>query len=134
MSRDIHNSMAQFAFSKVSEICKKNKEDKENKEFRSLARSLPSWIQINGLATAAVFLFSKKANGNAYEKMYNILNEWFEKEWFKKEDCRILPGDKDLVEQIVNLDSVTYRLYVNEAMNLCQWIKRFAEGMIESGD
>lgn len=126
MSRDIHNSMAQFAFSKVSEICKKNKGDKE---FRSLARSLPSWIQINGLATAAVYLFSKKAKGNAYEKMYNILNEWF-----KNKDCRISLGDKDLVDEIVNLDSVTYRLCVNETMNLCQWIKRFAEGMIESGD
>ncbi|MBS6645728.1 MAG: type III-B CRISPR module-associated protein Cmr5 [Clostridiaceae bacterium] len=129
MSRDIHNSMAQFAFSKVSEICKKNKGDKGDKEFRSLARSLPSWIQINGLATAAVYLFSKKVNGNAYEKMYNILNEWF-----KNKDCRISLGDKDLVEEIVNLDSVTYRLCVNETMNLCQWIKRFAEGMIESGD
>ena len=61
--------------------------------------------------------------------MYNILNEWF-----KNKDCRISLGDKDLVEEIVNLDSVTYRLCVNETMNLCQWIKRFAEGMIESGD
>ena len=61
--------------------------------------------------------------------MYKILNEWF-----KNENCRISAGDKDLVEQIVNQDSVTYRLCVNEMMNLCQWLKRFAEGMIEGGD
>lgn len=61
--------------------------------------------------------------------MYYLLNDWF-----KTEACQISVGEKELMCQSVGLDSITYRLYVNEIMNLCLWVKRFAEAMIDGGE
>lgn len=124
MGSEIHNRMARFAFKQVSEISDENKEKK--KEFRSLARSMPSYIQVNGLGAAIAFLYSKKKTGYAHGKMYEMLTRWIE-----SDDCLLPPKKDDFMECIVNLDGDSYRLYVNEIMNLCQWIKRFAEGRIE---
>lgn len=60
--------------------------------------------------------------------MYRLLNEWF-----KDEACLLPVAQGDLMERIVNLDSDAYRLYTNESMNICLWVKRFAEGMIDGG-
>lgn len=120
MGREIHNRMAQFAFDQVKGI------EKTDKEFRSLARSMPSMIQVNGLGAAVAFLYSKKNQSHAHKKMYELLNQWF-----ASEACFLSEGKDDLIKCIVNLDSGSYRLYVNEVMNLCLWVKRFAEGMME---
>ena len=121
MSQEVHNRMAQFAFSSIQTI------GNTNREFRSLARSMPSMIQVNGLGAGVAFLCAKKKRANAHERMYKLLNEWLKERGYLK------PGKQaDLMESIVNLDSSTYRLYTNECMNLCLWVKRFAEGMIEN--
>lgn len=123
MERDIHNRMSQFTFTRISSI------DKTNKEFRSLARSMPSMIQLNGLGATVAFLCAKKKEGNAHEIMYRLLSDWF------NDKACLLPSIRgELIEGIVNLDSDAYRLYTNESMNLCLWVKRFAEGMIDCGE
>lgn len=122
MSNTIHNEMAEFAYKKMLEL-------KPDKEFRSLARSFPSMIQINGLGASAAYLFSKKkGNGNngkgPHDKMHILINEWVKKKFKKLQD-------DDLTGYIMSLDSSQYRVYTNEIMNLCLWIKRFAEGMVD---
>lgn len=117
MSQNVHNQMAEFAYHKISE------EMTDNKEFRSLARTFPSMLQVNGLGASIAFLQSK--GGGAHKFMYNLLNQW--------------TSDKfgttgDLLGRIVEMDSKTYRLYTNEIVNLCIWIKRFAEGLIKKDD
>lgn len=136
MEQNIHNKMAEYAFNQVAAAAK----DANKKEFRSLARSFPSMIQVNGLGAAIAFLHSKarsknkagshtsgkSQNGiNAHGQMYGLLEQWFNTgSWYSdKKEC-------GLMERIVKLDSGTYRLYANETMNLCLWVKRFAEGMI----
>lgn len=116
MSQNVHNQMAEFAYHKISE----NMTD--NKEFRSLARSFPSMLQINGLGAAVAFLQSKKAN-KAHGFMYGLLDQWTRDKF---------GGKGSLMERIVHMDSGSYRLYTNEIVNLCIWIKRFAEGMIRT--
>lgn len=123
MGKDVHNKMAQFAFERVSKI------DSNKKEFRSLARSMPSIIQINGLGAAVAFLCTKKKAENAHEKMYGLL-----KDWLNRKECLLPEKREDLMECITNLDSDAYRLYTNETMNICLWVKRFAEGMIDGGE
>lgn len=122
MSKDFHNKMAQYAFTKVSGIGSKDK------EFRSLARTMPSLIQVNGLGAAVALLYSKKNNRSAHDKMYDLLNDWY-----KSEVCQLSGKQGDLIDCIVSLDSGTYRQYMNEIMSLSMWIKRFAEGMIDGG-
>lgn len=120
MGKNFHNEMAEYAFSNVTRI------RSNDKEFRSLARSMPSMLQVNGMGAAMAFLCSKKKNGNAHENMYQIVDQWFQREKFQSS------GHKEgLMKRIVELDSDTYRLYMIEMMNLCQWVKRFAEGMID---
>ncbi|GEM_PF-7012882 len=120
MGGNLHNQMAQFVFTEVSRI------SKNDKEFRSLARSMPSILQVNGLGAAIAFLCSKKKRGNAHELMYQIMDKWFRDKKFQ-----VTGETKDLIERIVNLDSSTYRLYMSEMMKLCLWVKRFSEGWID---
>ena len=117
MSQNLHNKMAEFAYHKILE------EMADNKEFRSLARTFPSMLQVNGLGASIAFLQSKKSE--AHKFMYGMLDQW--------------TSDKfgtagDLLGRIVDMDSNTYRLYTNEIVNLCIWIKRFAEGLIKKDD
>lgn len=121
MKETVHNDMAMWAFSKVGEI-----DPKDSKEFRSLARSFPSMLQVNGLGMALAFLYSKKSA--AHKRLYMIISEWI-KIKFPISDKK---GKKEeFMKDIVGLDSQNYRIYTNEIMNLCLWIKRFAEGLIE---
>ena len=115
MSQDLHNQMAEFAYREIL----KNMAD--NKEFRSLARTFPSMLQINGLGASVAFLQTKNSN-RAYEFMYGLLDQWTKGKFGE---------EGSLMERIVHMDSASYRLYTNEIVNLCIWIKRFAEGLIK---
>lgn len=119
MSKSIHNEMAEFAYKWIS---KEIRGQSFQKEFRSLARSFPSMIQVNGLGAATAFLFSKK--GGEHKAMYQLTDDWTKRK-FGEMDC-------DLMQRITKMDSKQYRLYTRELMNLCLWVKRFAEGLIEN--
>ncbi|WP_130864413.1 type III-B CRISPR module-associated protein Cmr5 [Bacilliculturomica massiliensis] len=117
-----HNEMAEFAYTRLLELS-------PDKEFRSLARSFPSMIQINGLGAATAYLFSKKKGNSArgkdpHNKLYTLITEWAAHK-FGTFDGEELTG------RIMALNSPQYRIYTNEIMNLCLWIKRFAEGMVD---
>ncbi len=121
MQNDVHNEMAKFAYDQVSDYCRDPKANQ--KEFRSLARSFPSMVQANGLGAAVAFLFAKKSgDGGTHASMYGIMAKWLK----QKKLC-----DSELMACITGLSSQDYRLYTNEIMALCLWLKRFAEGMIE---
>lgn len=155
MDEKKQEGMSKMAYELVAGIEGKNK-----KEFRSLARSFPSMLQVNGLGASVAFLYSKgagkseapkqapaKADGtgeadanaskakNAHEILYSGIAEWIRSR-FDRAEAEKPDGngkeqaEKGLMEQITELDSGGYRLYMNEVMNLSLWIKRFAEGML----
>lgn len=117
MSYNLHNEMAEFAYHQILERMA------DNKEFRSLARTFPSMIQVNGLGASVAFLQSK--GGDAHKFMYEMLDQWTRAKF---------GAAGDLQERIVGMDSKTYRLYTNEIGNLCIWTKRFAEGLIKKDE
>lgn len=123
MQDAVHNKMAQQAYKCVQSIVSNPK----SREFRSLARSFPSTIQVNGLAAAVAFLFSKKKQSYAHIILYNAIDDWTKNKFSVESKT-----GSDLMNRITNMDSACYRLYTDECMNLCLWIKRFAEGMIEN--
>jgi CRISPR-associated protein Cmr5 len=46
-----------------------------------------------------------------------------------------MPSDKnDLVEWVISCDSNRYRYITQELISFLNWLKRFAEGMIEDKD
>lgn len=127
MRDKVHNEIAQYAYQKVLIVAAQEKELSVKREFRSLARSLPSKIQVNGFAATSAFLHSKAGNKNACESMEEMIDEWTAMRFKEPEN------NDPFIERVVGMDSNTYRLYTNEVMNLCLWIKRFAEGLI-AGD
>lgn len=124
MQSMVHNKMSQFAYQQVKKL------SSDQKEFRSLARSFPSMLQMNGLGAAIAFLYSKKEGKNAHASLYACIEEWAGTECMKR--IPNFDSKDDLMNCIVKLDSNMYRLFTNEIMHLCLWIKRFAEGMLDS--
>lgn len=139
MNNTVHNELAKKSY-KIVEKLSNSKEDKVKKEFRSLSRSFPSMIQVNGLCCAIAFLFSKKEQNNdgkdkkgekkeeqkenAYKILYGEIEGWL------RISNNMLGEKEDLMDKITGLNNIETRLYTDEIMNLCLWLKRFAEGML----
>ena len=121
MDNNMHNQLAYKAYEEVAAI-----PEADQKEFRSLARSFPSMLQINGLCAAIAFLNAKKGYP-AHETLYRILT-------VRLKEIGLLPEDQGLLKRILELDNSDYRLCTDEVMNFCLWIKRFAEGMSSQND
>ncbi len=124
---NMNNKRAEYAFKNIAKI--RNCPPKIQSEFRTLARSLPTMVQSNGLTAAVAYLYSKKSNNNAHNLMYIIMHNWL----IDRKD--ILKDDKiELMYSISKMDSPSLRITTAEVMALLVWIKRFAEGMFDSNE
>ena len=120
MTKQLNDERAKHAYDFVYEISKKD--EKKQKEFRSLVRSFPAMVQNNGLCTAVAFLQSK---GKFHHmKLYEAIEKWLK---INNDD------NEGLMESIVSLDRDKYRMVSKEIMSYLPWVKRFSEGML-SGD
>jgi CRISPR type III-B/RAMP module-associated protein Cmr5 len=97
--------------------CLKN----ESKEYRSRARRLPILIHNAGLIAAVAF--AKDKGGEAWKLLLAQLREWLA-------ECELVSAEDELLGQLVRLTSPDYRLVVTESLLFCQWLSRFASGMI----
>ena len=108
----------------LTEIYNENNKSNEyykDDKYKSYVKKIPMMILNNGLGATFAFIYSKKKNSKAYELIYEQIRKW-------------LKADKDLVEWIINQDSQEYRATTNEVLALFNWLKRFADGMIEKKD
>jgi CRISPR-associated protein Cmr5 len=115
---ELERDRAKEAYKYVTEA---NNNEKIKDDYKSYVKKIPMMILNNGLGATFAFIYSKKKEGNAYELIYNQITKW-------------LKADKDLVEWIINQDSQEYRATTNEVLALFNWLKRFADGMIEKKD
>ena len=117
-----NNERAKFAFDEVKKI------SSQQSKFRSLARSFPTLVQVNGLTAAVAFLFAKGKDEqkNEHKMLYDILSKRF----------YALGHDEknELMIMISDMGSSDLRLATTEVMALLVWIKRFAEGMFEADE
>ena len=122
--KDLAQKRSRFAYQKVEEAIqqfpkqKDEKESKKQKEYKSYVKKIPMMILTNGLGATFAFIYSKKKKSEAYELIYKQVGEWFEIE-------------EDLVKWIIDQKSPQYRATTNELLALFNWLKRFADGMIE---
>ncbi|MCR4429800.1 MAG: type III-B CRISPR module-associated protein Cmr5 [Tepidanaerobacteraceae bacterium] len=105
----------------------------KRKEYKQYVKKLPMLIKTNGLGAALAFVKSKisdktSESGHAYKLIYDQIAEWL-----KKDDKKLidLSGDADLVAAIISLDSSQYRAVTIEVLAFLNWLRRFAEGLIE---
>ncbi len=98
-------------------------------EYSGLARSLPAFIQTNGLGQTLAYLLSKGENkpAKAHYHLYRHLSEWTTERlrWGK---------DDTLMQKLTEKSSADYRRATVETMALLVWLRRFAEAQLAKED
>ena len=115
--KDLEKDRATFAYSCVIDA---NNDHKIKKDYKSYVKKIPMMVLNNGLGATFAFVYSKKKNGNAYELIDTQIQKWFK-----------IDEKEDLVKWIIEQNSSEYRATTNETLALFNWLKRFADGMIE---
>jgi CRISPR-associated protein Cmr5 len=123
--RDLDRQRADIAWQNIQAV----KTQKYKGKYGTLARKMPTLIQTNGLAQTLAFLKSKGKGqeDNHHTTACNHISNWFCTRFNWK-------NNTDLLNQILNMDSQTYRLATSEALSFLQWLKRFAEAELPSED
>lgn len=106
------------------------KSDKK-KEYKSYVKKMPMLIKVNGLGAAIAFAFAKGSkNGSAQTNdpwglLYSQLEEWLRQK-------NVLKTEQNaLAKALTSSDSATYRAATVEVLALLNWMKRFADALIE---
>ncbi len=134
----LDHQRAKYALDKVTPIAEKK--DEVAKKFRSYAESLPAIIVRNGLGQA---LAMEAANGKvgqsptkddekAHKALYDMVGEWLLQQVFNKKVADNIP--LQVINEIITADQMTYMRAQEEAIHFLQWVKRFANAMIERPD
>lgn len=125
--QELDRNRAMYAWESIQSVKSKKFPDK----YGSLARKMPTLIQVNGLAQTLAYLKAKgKENDPKKEhfvQAFDHLSGWI---------CnnRLKSGTGDLLARVLVMDSQTYRFVTNEALAFLQWLKRFAEAELGTED
>lgn len=132
---------AAYALEKVKAYLYSLKSEKDKKEFKSFVAGLPAMILQNGFGLTMAFLLSKQKDSEKTKQKvaFDQIKEWvvecseITKNYFKDTNAR--SNDKDFLLHINKLDQIQYRTIQQEALNLLEWIKRYAAAfVIDEGD
>ncbi len=131
----LEQGRAAFAYScavNASKVLKTETGD----EYKSYVNKMPMLIKANGLGPALAFITAKKENdqkkkGYAYKLIYDNIGEWLKKDSLKQVN---LENGKDLVNEVIKLDSTTYRAVTNEVLAFLSWLRRFADSVLEEAE
>ena len=122
--KGIEEGRAKFAYECVLSIEKDKK-----KEYKSYVKKIPMLIKANGLGETFAFMLSKEGT---YEFIGEQVLKWLQND--EKEilsDAKEIENFKELVKKIVSLSSSEYRALTIEILAFFNWLRRFAEGLIE---
>jgi CRISPR-associated protein Cmr5 len=126
----LEKGRAEFAYECVDKAIKNFKNDlKKQKEYKSYIRKIPPMILSNGLGQTLAFVKAKSKNENAYKLIYQQLTDYLKSEHTGR--IRMPQQENELVKWVISCDSLTYRYITQEILALLNWLKRFAEGLIE---
>jgi len=130
--REIEQDRAIFSCKKVNEVKEKftrnEKEDKKNQsKYKSHTRRIPMLIKNNGLG--ATFAFIKGKEEPSYQLIYEQVGQWLE-----RYDGETFGKGKDLVGVLISLPSPEYRAVTGEVLSLFNWMRRFAQGILEGDE
>ena len=124
--KNVEQQRAKSAYKCVEDaITKYGQKSKPLKEYKSYVRSIPMMIKNNGLSNAFAFVLSKSKDGNAYALIDAQMREWFK-------DKDKITTETSFVQYLITLESVEYRRMTVEVFAFFTWLKRFADGLIET--
>ncbi len=123
----LEQGRAAYAYRAAEEGAKLDKK----KEYKSYVKKMPMLIKVNGLGAAIAFAFAKGSkNGSAQKNepwglLYGQLEEWLRQK-------NVLKTEQNaLAKALTSSDSATYRAATVEILALLNWMKRFADALIE---
>lgn len=120
--KGIEQGRATYAFAKVNSVSE-NGSDNLKKKYKTAAKKFPVQIKTNGLGQALAF---SKARNDGYDKLYEQIGDWLQ-----TEDAKQLIPPGELVKQVIQLESPTYRQVTVETLALLNWIRRFVDGLMK---
>ncbi len=119
--KDLGRRRAMKAYQFVSEATEKLKGE-NLKKYKSYVKKLPMLIKTNGLASAIAFVHGKKEQ--AWSLLYKQVEDW------AREQNPSLQGSP-LVKTVIEVPTSQYMALTGEVLSLLEWMRRFADGMIE---
>jgi CRISPR-associated protein Cmr5 len=146
-SKGIENGRAEFAY-KCAEEGKKiyssteikiNDDYYKDKKYKSYVKKIPMLIKTNGLGSTFAYVKSKKVKDkenkkagnkenckNGYDLIYKQTSDWLISKG-------MITKESELIAQLVSekCSSSEYRRITIETLALFNWLKRFADGLIE---
>jgi CRISPR-associated protein Cmr5 len=129
---EIERERAKFAFKKVTEV----KDEKFASEYKSYVKKMPIYIKTNGLLSALVFAFSKEKKDNG-KTAWGYLLEHFIQYTYQDEILKSLFKNRTklnsemLIKEVTTLNVEKYLLISSQIIAFSNWLRRFAEGMID---
>lgn len=146
MERMLDDGRAKFAYDCVVEA-KSKLQGEAILKYKSYAKKVPMLIKTNGLGPTAAFMYSKSKSDESKKDpwwlIYSQLTEWItiqeilssqERNGSRGYTDSKTPVCQGIADDLTRVDSHEYRLATREALALLNWLRRFAEGMIEGED
>lgn len=138
MNQTLEQKRSKYAFEKIIYVKGKNFE----KKLSSLIGKLATLILTNGLGNTLAFLFAKGKDEHLYT-IY-ILSDWLiNNSSIGKKDLNITEYSSDKVKKetqkilnnlVLNASVEEYIFYTEEALRLTNWLRRFADSLLEKGE
>ncbi len=119
--RTLGQRRSEFALKKVLENQGLN-------ALKPFSAGAPSMILQNGFGQALAFWAAKgKEQHNAHTALFTIIREWFNiyNKDFKSSD------QKEFLEKVSKSSQEEYFIVQNEALQLLEWVKRYANAFIK---
>jgi len=127
---DSERNRAETAFGDV----KQGSEKDFRAEYKSIVVKAPALLKTNGLVSTIAFLFSKQhsSSGAAHKLLCSQIARWLSNKGI------VILGTgctcDEFVEILVKMTRLEVRRANNETIAYLNWLKRFAEGVIEKDD
>lgn len=135
----VEQGRAAFAYEKANEVAQDKNEKFKKKYKNGVVKKIPMMIKTNGLGATLAFAKSKgDAKGSdekkAWNKVYVQLTEWLKQTQNSHLFETPFTNDNDLVSKVIGEKSHHYRMVTIEVLAFFNWLRRFAEGLIEGDD
>lgn len=125
--KGIEQGRANFAYKKALEA--RDELGLSAQKYKAYVRRAPMRIKTNGLGPTLAFMVSKikdSEEGRVYRLIYKHLTEWL-----KEDNKGLITIEGDLAQAVISLESPEYRAVTLELLAFLNWLRRFADGLIE---
>lgn len=127
--RTMDQERAEYALKKITEI-EQGSDSSRKEEMRRYITGLPALIRMNGLGQALAFYRTKGA-ASTHEVIYQIVSAWL---CSASSTGRVFNEHGDALTAITRSDVHAYMAAQNEALELLEWLKKFAVAMLEKNE